>query len=77
MFLGGQISFDVFPEGWDKTYCLSHINCHTYEEIHFFGDKTEKGQNDYEIYSSPLVIGHKVVSPQDTMMQLKALFQLS
>jgi hydroxymethylpyrimidine pyrophosphatase-like HAD family hydrolase len=20
--IGGQISFDVFPEGWDKTYCL-------------------------------------------------------
>ena len=20
--IGGQISFDVFPIGWDKTYCL-------------------------------------------------------
>jgi phosphomannomutase len=20
--IGGQISFDVFPQGWDKTYCL-------------------------------------------------------
>lgn len=22
--IGGQISFDVFPKGWDKTYCLRH-----------------------------------------------------
>ena len=20
--IGGQISFDLFPKGWDKTYCL-------------------------------------------------------
>lgn len=23
--IGGQISFDVFPTGWDKTYCLKHL----------------------------------------------------
>lgn len=23
--IGGQISFDVFPNGWNKTYCLKHI----------------------------------------------------
>ncbi|KAJ2689424.1 Phosphomannomutase 1, partial [Coemansia spiralis] len=23
--IGGQISFDVFPVGWDKTYCLRHL----------------------------------------------------
>merc|ERR1719335_1822416 len=23
--IGGQISFDVFPEGWDKTYCLRYL----------------------------------------------------
>ncbi len=23
--IGGQISFDVFPEGWDKSYCLQHV----------------------------------------------------
>ena len=27
--IGGRISFDVFPEGWDKTHCLgSIINLH-------------------------------------------------
>ena len=23
--IGGQISIDVFPHGWDKTYCLKHV----------------------------------------------------
>lgn len=37
--IGGQISFDVFPKGWDKTYCLQFVE-KDYDEIHFFGDKT-------------------------------------
>lgn len=37
--IGGQISFDVFPCGWDKTYCLQFIEGE-FEEVHFFGDKT-------------------------------------
>lgn len=41
--IGGQISFDVFPQGWDKTYCLNYIKEGEYDEIHFFGDKTFKG----------------------------------
>ena len=46
--IGGQISFDVFPSGWDKTYCLKYLK--EYDEIYFFGDKTWKGGNDYELY---------------------------
>ncbi|KAJ9060560.1 Phosphomannomutase 1, variant 4 [Entomophthora muscae] len=38
--LGGQISFDVFPQGWDKTYCLRHVESEGFKTIHFFGDKT-------------------------------------
>jgi hypothetical protein len=38
--IGGQISFDVFPVGWDKTYCLKHVQNEEYKQIHFFGDKT-------------------------------------
>lgn len=40
--IGGQISFDVFPKGWDKTYCLERLRDEVFEEIHFFGDKTYK-----------------------------------
>jgi phosphomannomutase len=43
--VGGQISFDVFPQGWDKTYCLNHLPAGDFDEIHFFGDKTFEGKN--------------------------------
>ncbi len=36
--IGGQISFDVFPEGWDKTFCLRYLD--TFPHIFFYGDKT-------------------------------------
>jgi len=62
--IGGQISFDVFPHGWDKTYCLRFLD--EYKEIHFFGDKTEVGGNDYEIYEHARTVGHSVRSPEDT-----------
>ncbi|OOF96971.1 hypothetical protein ASPCADRAFT_205722 [Aspergillus carbonarius ITEM 5010] len=80
--IGGEISFDVFPTGWDKTYCLQHIEAEKditgieYKTIHFFGDKTFPGGNDYEIYSDPRTIGHSVEDPDDTVRQLRQLFQL-
>jgi len=70
--IGGQISFDVFPIGWDKTYCLQFVK--GFQTKYFFGDKTEKGGNDYEIYTSPEVIGTSVTSPDDTAQHLKKLF---
>ncbi|KAK6918415.1 Phosphomannomutase [Dillenia turbinata] len=70
--IGGQISFDVFPLGWDKTYCLRYLK--EFNEIHFFGDKTYKGGNDHEIYESELTVGHTVTSPEDTVQQCIALF---
>ena len=74
--IGGQISFDVFPNGWDKTFALGRVADEGFTEIHFFGDKTYKGGNDYEIYSDPRTIGHAVANPEDTMRQLKDLFSL-
>ncbi|GAB0087412.1 Phosphomannomutase [Sergentomyia squamirostris] len=73
--IGGQISFDVFPRGWDKTYCLDFvIKDGGFREIHFFGDKTNPGGNDYEIYTDPRTIGHKVSSPDDTRKILEEMF---
>lgn len=72
--IGGQISFDVFPTGWDKTYCLRYLDANDYDEIHFFGDKTFKGGNDFEIFSNDRTIGHSVTSPEDTMEQVTKLF---
>ncbi|XP_023013965.2 phosphomannomutase [Leptinotarsa decemlineata] len=74
--IGGQISFDVFPSGWDKTFCLRHLENEGFDEIHFFGDKTDQGGNDYEIFNDKRVIGHKVVDPSDTKKQLQNIFKL-
>ncbi|KAK9801386.1 hypothetical protein WJX73_003766 [Symbiochloris irregularis] len=71
--IGGQISFDAFPTGWDKTYCLQFID-KDFDDIHFFGDKTFVGGNDHEIFESPRTIGHTVNSPIDTLQQCKQLF---
>ena len=72
--IGGQISFDVFPRGWDKTYCLRHLDASAFDEIHFFGDKTFEGGNDYEIFTHERTIGHTVTSPDDTKEQCTKLF---
>lgn len=64
--IGGQISFDVFPKGWDKTYCLRFLD--SYENVFFFGDKTAPGGNDYEIAISERVKkATTVTGPQNTM----------
>ena len=72
--IGGQISFDCFPNGWDKTYCLKYVNPEDFDEVHFFGDKTFQGGNDYEIFSHERTIGHTVTSPEDTKEQCIKLF---
>lgn len=76
--IGGQISFDVFPTGWDKTFCLQYLPAAEYDEIHFFGDKTFEGGNDYEIYSSERTIGHSIddANPLTTLKKLEELFQI-
>jgi len=73
--IGGQISFDVFPTGWDKTFSLRYLEKCNYKEIHFFGDKTAKGGNDHEIFEDPRTIGHTVTSPEDTRNQLRELMK--
>ena len=78
--IGGQISFDVFPTGWDKTYCLTLVEKEkersgtVFEKIHFFGDKAYPGGNDWEIYDDKRTEGHKVENPEDTRRVLGELF---
>jgi len=69
--IGGQISFDIFPIGWDKTYCLQFLE--HFDTIHFFGDKTSAGGNDYEIYNHPRTIGHNVNNWNETVAIIDSL----
>lgn len=76
--IGGQISFDVFPQGWDKTFCLRYLPESDFDEIHFFGDKTFPGGNDSEIYAHPRTTGHSIddADPMTTLTKLSELFGL-
>ncbi|KHN71570.1 putative phosphomannomutase [Toxocara canis] len=71
--IGGQISVDVFPNGWDKTFCLQYLN--EFDNIYFFGDKTAPGGNDHDIFISPRTIGYTVLNPQDTRVQISELLK--
>ncbi|EYE98318.1 phosphomannomutase [Aspergillus ruber CBS 135680] len=74
--MGGKTCFDAFPVGWDKTYCLRHVEAEeersgvAYDEIHFFGDKIYEGGNDFELYMDQRTIGHVVNGPEDTIRQV-------
>ncbi|KAI5170327.1 phosphomannomutase [Pancytospora epiphaga] len=65
--IGGQISIDIFPQGWDKTHCLQHVK---ESKIVFFGDMTEFGGNDFEIYNHHRVSGIRVNGPEDTLKRV-------
>lgn len=65
--IGGQISIDCFPKGWDKRYCLQHVKAQGIKRVVFFGDKTMEGGNDYEIYNDPGVEGIEVKNPEETL----------
>jgi phosphomannomutase len=71
--IGGMVSIDVFPEGWDKTYCLQFVQSE-YTKIYFFGDKTEPQGNDHTIFLDPRTIGVAVNSYHDTIRYLTRHF---
>ena len=73
--VGGQISIDIHPrganKGQSKDWILDQLGNDTV--IHFYGDKTEKGGNDYDL-AKLLVNRHKVFpvnSWKDTFKLLK------
>ena len=72
--IGGQISIDCFIKGWDKRFCLKYIDPNA--TVHFFGDKTDPGGNDHEIFADPRTLGHTVTGPDDTIRQCREIFGL-
>lgn len=71
--IGGEISIDCYPLGGDKRACLKHLE-DKFSTIYFFGDRTEKGGNDFEIYEDHRTLGHKVGSPVETIALINRLF---
>uniref|UniRef100_A0A672KBV9 Phosphomannomutase n=1 Tax=Sinocyclocheilus grahami TaxID=75366 RepID=A0A672KBV9_SINGR len=71
---GGLISFDIFPEGWDKRLCLDVLEQEGLDAIYFFGNETSLGGNDYEIFEDPRTISFTVCSPEDTARLCREMF---
>lgn len=67
--IGGQISFDIYPKGWGKDYCLQFLK--DYDNIIFFGDKTYEGGNDHDIATADgITRAYQVKNPDDTIQQI-------
>ena len=71
--IGGQISIDIVPKGFDKSQVLPHIEkLENPSEIIFLGDRIEEGGNDYPLAQvltfkdSPYGYVYKVESWEDT-----------
>ena len=73
--IGGQISFDVYPIGWDKRYCLRFLE-KLYDNIIFFGDKGYYGGNDYEIITDDRITrGVRVKNPEETIKFIEKIIE--
>ena len=71
---GGIKSFDVFPVGWDKTYCLKFIK--GYDNIIFFGDNTYPGGSDYDLaINEGITKGIGVKGPEDTIKKINEMLK--
>tara|TARA_R110002072_G_scaffold35911_5_gene105765 strand:+ start:980 stop:1714 length:735 start_codon:yes stop_codon:yes gene_type:complete len=51
--LGGQISLDIYPTGWNKAQAYNEVKDKNPDHsIVFYGDRLEHGGNDYPIYEA-------------------------
>ena len=69
--LGGSTSIDIYPEGWDKTYCLQHLDNDA--RIYFIGDKCKPGGNDYELFKTKRTISYETTGPDETLQIIKRI----
>ena len=63
--LGGNTSIDVYPDGWDKTYCLNHLGA--YSNITFVGDRCTPDGNDFTLYNMLSPNSYKTQSMEKTV----------
>ena len=72
--VGGQTGLDLAPKGRNKSQILRDFN--ESDELHFFGDMMEEGQNDYALAKAVQDRGgysHCVKDWQDTIIQLNKI----
>ena len=71
--VGGQISIDIYELGKNKAQIIALID----GPIHFFGDKTQEGGNDYAIASKLLEAPHKVSQVENWQQTQKLLEEIN
>lgn len=71
--VGGEISIDIFPRGFDKTLAIGAFETLDVDAIHFFGDSVQEGGNDHAIFNHPSVVGHAVTGWEDCRRQVDTL----
>jgi len=70
--LGGSTSFDIYPNGWDKTYVMKHLD---EDKIYFIGDRCDDGGNDKALYDL-LQITKTSYKTKDPNMTIKIIDQI-
>ena len=73
--LGGQTGIDIGPKGADKSQILRDFSKD--DEIHFFGDRMERGGNDYTLGEAVKEMGgypHPVKNWEETRTQLLGIY---
>ena len=66
--IAGDTSFDIFPDGWDKTYALKHFpECDW--DVFFVGDRCSPSGNDWELFNhlQPLGRSFETSGPEETV----------
>jgi len=73
--LGGSTSFDIYPNGWDKTYVTNHLS--EYEDVIFVGDKCQEGGNDKALYDllKPKDCSYETTNPDTTMKIISQIIE--
>jgi len=73
--LGGQTSFDIYPQGWDKSYVFK--NYEGFEKIYFIGDRCGPMGNDREGFIKAGDYGIQTLGPHDTARILSEILRES
>ena len=72
--LGGATSFDIYPNGWNKTYGLKH---YAGKDVFFVGDKCQADGNDWHIFNALNASGNawETTGPEDTVSIINQLIE--
>ena len=72
--MGGSTSFDVYPDGWNKTYGLQHYEG---KQVFFVGDRCQPGGNDWHLFEKLKTkdAAWETSGPNDTIKIIKEIIK--